>query len=259
MDYKIHGKNAFINAGAHGIGEATADLLTQEGCSVIVADRDEAALKEKAHRWTGVVVADLATARGVEDAISAMLETFGRAPDILINNLGVANSGSFEETSDEDWIKSFDINLMGCIRACRALLPKMSELGGAAVVNTVSDLAKQPDPAVMDYGTFKAGLLHLSKALAIQYAGKVRVNSVLPGPIWTQMWTRAGGILDQIVEGYGLEKEAALAQFLEDRYMPLGIGQPDDVAHAIVFLASPLARFITGAALDIGGTLRGLM
>jgi NAD(P)-dependent dehydrogenase (short-subunit alcohol dehydrogenase family) len=259
MDYRIEGKNAFINAGAHGIGEATADLLTQEGAHVIVADRDEAALKEKAHRWAGVVVADLATAEGVEHATSSVLAMFGRAPDILINNLGVGNSGAFEEISDERWAKSFDINLMGCIRTCRALLPKMSELGGAAVVNTASDLAKQPEPTIMDYGTFKAGLLYLSKALAIQYAPKLRVNAVLPGPIWTQMWTRPGGIVDQIVESYGLEKEAALERFLQDRHMPLGIGQPEDVAHAIVFLASPLAKYITGAGLDIGGTLRGLI
>jgi NAD(P)-dependent dehydrogenase (short-subunit alcohol dehydrogenase family) len=73
------------------------------------------------------------------------------------------------------------------------------------------------------------------------------------------MWTRPGGIVDQLVESYGVDKEAALERFLKDRYMPLGIGQPEDVAQAIVFLASPLAKYITGATLDIGGTLRGLI
>jgi NAD(P)-dependent dehydrogenase (short-subunit alcohol dehydrogenase family) len=259
MDYRISGKYAFISAGAHGIGESTADLLTQEGAHVIVADRDGAALQEKTHRWTGVITADLATAAGVEQATSYVLATFGRAPDILINNLGVGNSASFEELSDERWANSFEINLMGCIRICRALVPKMSELGGASVVNTISDLAKQPEPTLMDYGTCKAGLLYFSKALAVQYAPSVRVNAVLPGPIWTQMWTRPGGIVDQLVESYGVDKEAAVERFLKDRYMPLGIGQPVDVAQAIVFLASPLAAFITGANLDIGGTLRGLI
>ena len=80
MDYQIKGKYAFINAGAHGIGEATADLLTQEGAQVIVADRDEAALKEKAHRWTGVVAADLATAEGAEHAISYVLSNLAERP-----------------------------------------------------------------------------------------------------------------------------------------------------------------------------------
>lgn len=259
MDYKIEGKCAFINAGAHGIGEAIADLLTQEGASVVVADQDEAALHAKAHKWTGIIVADLASAKGIEQATSHALTTFERAPDILINNLGVGNAASFEDLSDEAWARSFEINLMGCIRTCRALIPKMAELGSAAIVNTISDLAKQPEPTMMDYGTCKAGLLYFTKALAVQYAPHVRVNAVLPGPVWTQMWTRSGGVVDQLVASYGLDKEAALQRFLEDRYMPLGIGQPDDVAHAAVFLASPLAKFITGAGIDIGGTLRGLI
>lgn len=259
MDYRIKGKFALINAGAHGIGEATADLLTQEGASVIVADRDQAALEQKAKRWAGAVAADLATAEGAEHVTSYVLATFGRAPDILVNNLGVGNSAAFEELPDERWEQSFQINLMGCVRTCRALLPKMAELGDASVVNTGSDLAKQPEPTMMDYGTCKAGLLYFTKALAVQYAPRVRVNAVLPGPIWTRMWTRPGGIVDQLVESYGLDRDAALKRFLEDRYLPLGIGQPEDVAQAIVFLASPLAKYITGATLDVGGTLRGLI
>lgn len=259
MDYRIKGKFALVSAGAHGIGEAIADLLTAEGASVMVADQDGAALHEKAHRWAGVIVADLATAGGVDEAIAQALAGFGRAPDILVNNLGVGNSASFESISDERWARSFEINLMGCVRTCRALIPRMAELGSASVVNTASDLAKQPEPTMMDYGVCKAGLLYLTKALAIQYAPRVRVNAILPGPIWTQMWTRPGGIVDQLVESYGVDKDAALKRFLEDRYMPLGIGQPEDVAHAVVFLASPLAKFITGSSLDIGGTLRGLI
>jgi NAD(P)-dependent dehydrogenase (short-subunit alcohol dehydrogenase family) len=259
MDYQLQGKLAFVNAGAHGIGEAIADLLTAEGASVIVADHDAAALDEKAHRWTGVVAANLATAEGVEHATSHMLAAFGRAPDILINNLGVGTAASFEELSDEDWARSIEINLMGCIRTCRILVPRMAELGLASVVNMGSDLAKQPEPTLMDYGACKAALLYLTKALAAQYAPRVRVNAVLPGPIWTRMWTRPGGIVDQLVASYGVDREAAVKRFLEERHMPLGIGEPSDVANAVVFLASPLAKFITGSSLDIGGTLRGLV
>jgi NAD(P)-dependent dehydrogenase (short-subunit alcohol dehydrogenase family) len=90
-------------------------------------------------------------------------------------------------------------------------------------------------------------------------APRVRVNAVLPGPIWTHMWTRPGGIVDQLVSHYGTDKGTALDRFLAERYMPLGIGKPADVARAVVFLASPLAKFITGTNLDIGGTLRGLV
>jgi NAD(P)-dependent dehydrogenase (short-subunit alcohol dehydrogenase family) len=186
-------------------------------------------------------------------------EQFGRAPDILINNLGVGDSIPFPEITDDKWERSIAVNLMGTVRACRALLPQMAARGTGAVVNTGSDLAKQPEPGFVDYGACKAAVLYVTKALAKQYAPAIRVNTVLPGPIWSRMWTRPGGIVDQLVQLYGLEREESVARFLHDRQMPMGIGHPEDVAHAVVFLASPLARFITGASLDIGGTIRGLI
>jgi NAD(P)-dependent dehydrogenase (short-subunit alcohol dehydrogenase family) len=259
LDYQIKGKLAFVTAGAHGIGESIAKLLTEEGASVIVADQDEAALGKNGREWTGTVAADLATAEGVNKAVAHVLEAFGRAPDILINNLGLADSIPFESLSDEQWNRAFQINFMGCVRACRALLPQMAAAGSAAVVNIGSDLARQPETVPMDYGACKAAILHLTKALAKQYAPQVRVNVVSPGPVWTRLWTRPGGLADQLAAHYGVDSEAAVKQFLEDRHMPLGMGEPADVAHAVVFLASPLAKFITGANLDIGGTVRGLV
>jgi NAD(P)-dependent dehydrogenase (short-subunit alcohol dehydrogenase family) len=253
MDYQLRGKRAFVTAGAHGIGEAIADLLTREGAAVTVADLDADALAGKRPRWANIIAADLATAAGVAQALDAL----GDAPDILVNNLGLGNAGAFEELDDERWARSFDINLMGTVRICRALLPRMAT--GSAVVNIGSDLAKQPEASLMDYGACKAGLLYLTKALARQYAPKIRVNAVLPGPVWTRMWTRPGGIVDQLVQHYGLDRDRAVERFLEDRQLPMGIGKPEDVAHAVVFLASPLTKFITGASLDIGGTLRGLV
>jgi NAD(P)-dependent dehydrogenase (short-subunit alcohol dehydrogenase family) len=259
MDYQLRGKQAFVAAGAHGIGESVATLLTEEGASVIVADQDEGALRAKTGKWHGTIAADLSTAAGVDRAVAHVLDAFGRAPDILINNLGVGNSTPFEQLTDEQWLKSFDVNLLGTVRISRALIPKMAAQGGGSVVNTGSDLAKQPEPGFLDYGSCKAGLLYLTKALAKQYAPTVRINTVLPGPIWSRMWTRPGGIVDQLVDHYKMDRDAAVKQFLHDRQMPMGIGNPEDVAHAVVFLASPLARFITGAGLDIGGTIRGLI
>ena len=259
MDYQIKGKTAFVSAGAHGIGEAIANLLTQEGAIVIVADQDEATLGEKGQRWAGTVAADLATGPGMDRAVTYVFDSFKAPPEILINNLGVGDATPFEDISDERWARSFQVNFMGAVRACRAFLPKMAERGSGAVVNTGSDLAKQPEPGFMDYGSCKAGLLYLTKALAKQYAPRVRVNTVSPGPIWSRMWTREGGIVDQLVKHYGLSRDESVKRFLEDRQMPMGIGNPDDVAHAVVFLASPLAKFITGAGLDVGGTIRGLI
>jgi NAD(P)-dependent dehydrogenase (short-subunit alcohol dehydrogenase family) len=257
MDYQLSGKYAFVTAGAHGIGQAIANLLSAEGAHVIVADQDEGALRDNGRAWHGAFAADLATARGIDAALTYTLQKFGRAPDVLINNLGLADPAPFEDLPDEQWDRSFQINLMGCVRTCRALLPRMSELGSAAVVNIASDLAKQPEVVPMDYGACKSALLHVTKGLAKQYAPKVRVNAVSPGPVWTRLWSRPGGIADQLAAQYGVDRDAAVQRFLEDRHMPLGMGQPDDVAHAVVFLASPLAKFITGANLDLGGTLRG--
>jgi NAD(P)-dependent dehydrogenase (short-subunit alcohol dehydrogenase family) len=259
MNYQLHGKSAFVSAGAHGIGEAIADLLSQEGALVVVADQDEAALREKSGKWKGIVSANLTTAEGVDRAVAYVLETFKGPPDILINNLGVADASPFTQISDEQWARSFQTNVMGTVRVCRALVPKMAERGSGSVVNTGSDLAKQPEPGLMDYGACKASLLYITKALAKEYAPNVRVNTVLPGPIWSRMWTREGGIVDQLMQHYKLDRDASVKRFLEDRQLPMGIGQPEDVAHAVVFLASPLAKFITGAGLDIGGTIRGLV
>ena len=259
MDYELKGKSALVVAGAHGIGEAIGDLLTQEGAIVTVADVDGDALTAKKHKWHSIVANDLATAEGVNHSVAHVLKTYGGPPDILINNLGVGNPFGLEEQSDEGWAQSFQVNLMGTVRVSRALVPKMAERRSGAVVNTGSDLAKQPEPAFLDYGACKSALLYLTKAMAKQYAPFVRVNAVLPGPIWSRMWTRPGGILEQIVAQYGLSEEESVERFLKERQMPMGIGQPQDVAHAVVFLASPLARFITGAALDIGGTIRGLI
>jgi NAD(P)-dependent dehydrogenase (short-subunit alcohol dehydrogenase family) len=135
----------------------------------------------------------------------------------------------------------------------------MAARGSAAVVNIGSDLGKQPEPEVIDYGLFKIGILHLTKSLAKAYAPHVRVNAVSPGPVWTGLFSRPGGIADQIAAQFGLDREGAVNKFLEDRYMPLGFGEAVDVAHAAVFLASPLAKFITSTNLDLGGTLRGLI
>lgn len=258
MDYRLQGKLALVTAGAHGIGQAIADLLAAEGARVIVADIDEAALASKSN-WHGAVAADLATADGMASAIDFALQAFGRAPDILINNLGLADAAPFQELSDDRWTRAFSINLMGAVRTCRALVPAMAERGEAAVVNIASDLAKQPEPGLIDYGACKSALLHVTKGLAKEYAPRVRVNAISPGPVWTRLWSRPGGIADQLAAQYGTDRDAAVDQFLKDRQMPLGMGQPEDVAHAAVFLASPLARFITGANLDLGGTVRGLV
>jgi NAD(P)-dependent dehydrogenase (short-subunit alcohol dehydrogenase family) len=129
MNLDLDGKLAFVTAGAHGIGAAVADLLTAEGASVLVADVDADALAARGAAWHGTIAADLATADGVSRAVAQALDVFGRAPDILVNNLGVGQASSFEETTDESWLRSFEVNLLGCVRVCRALVPLMAARG----------------------------------------------------------------------------------------------------------------------------------
>src|SRR5690348_7770087 len=118
MDYQLKGKLCYVTAGANGIGAAIANLLTDEGASVIVADRDEKMLRESAGRWHGIFAADLSTPQGADAAIDFMLEKFQRAPDIVINNLGVADPVPFEQLSDDGWVRSMNINLLGMVRTC---------------------------------------------------------------------------------------------------------------------------------------------
>ena len=126
VDYLLRGKTAYVSAGAHGIGEAIADLLTAEGAQVVVSDQDGDALREKSPRWRGIVAANLATPAGIGQAVEYVLTTFGGAPDIVINNLGVGDSTPFDAIDDERWARSIDVNLMGAVRTCRALVPRMA-------------------------------------------------------------------------------------------------------------------------------------
>src|SRR5690349_16500163 len=104
MDTQLAGKLCFVTAGANGIGAAIADTLTREGARVIVADQDAATLASKAGAWHSTFIADLSTADGIEQSVEYVLGTFGRAPDILVNNLGVADPLPFEKISDEQWL-----------------------------------------------------------------------------------------------------------------------------------------------------------
>src|SRR3954447_6629823 len=104
MDYQLKGKLCYVTAGANGIGAAIANLLTAEGASVIVADRDEKTLTESGGGWLATVAADLSTPQGVDSAVQFVLEKFQRAPDIVINNLGVADPVPFEQLTDEGWV-----------------------------------------------------------------------------------------------------------------------------------------------------------
>jgi len=264
MDLGLEGKTAYVTGGARGIGESTIDLLLDEGLAhVVTSDVDADQLKLNGERWGArvtTIVADL-SGTGATDAAQEATEVLGGPPDILVNNVGSTHAVPFAALTDDDWNASLSLNFMSHVRTSRALLPLMAEGGrGGAVVFVASDLAKQPEEMPVDYAAAKAAVLNLTQVLSLTYAPAVRVNAVCPGPIWTNLWTRPGGVADGLSEAFGLPQDEAVKKFVDERHLPLGIGKPEDVANLVAFLASPRAVFITAAAVSIdGGGTRSIL
>lgn len=260
MDLNLGGKTAYVSGSATGIGRAIVELLVSEGVTVAAVDRNETALGELAiaHPSVKPVIADLSTQAGCQAAVAEAIEQLGGTPDIVVNNAGIGRILSFEEISDDQWREMFDINFLSVVRVSRELLPLMAAGSGGSVVNVTSDLAGQPEQVFVDYQAAKAALVNFSKTMAMTYAPTVRVNNVAPGPIWTPLWTRPGGFLEHIERVYNQRGDAAVTALIEDRGIPMGrMGTPEEVANAVVFLASDRAGYTTGSTLSVnGGTVR---
>lgn len=258
MDLRLAGRTALVTGAAGGIGRAAALALAAEGTRVILADVDKAALDETAGLLPDgpgghvTVTADLSTADGVSQAAAQALAA--GPVDILVSNAGQCRFRSLDELTDDDWAQTMAVNLLATVRAARHLLPSMRGRDGAAVVITTSDLARQPERSPADYAASKAALTAYAKALALEAAPGVRVNAVAPGPVWTGLWSRPGGLADDLSRLHGLPPREAVEHEMRTRRLPLGrIGEPGEVADVICFLASPRASYVTGATWDVGG------
>lgn len=258
MAVELAGARAYVTGGAQGIGRATATLLAESGATVAVSDVSEPALTSLEQEGLRIhcIPSDLSSPGGVAAALDAVEEWSGGSIDLLVNNVGYGGSNDFTSATDDSWEASFQLNLMSHVRTLRRLLPHMPP--GGAVVNVASDLAKQPEAVPVEYGAMKAALLHVSKNLALTHS-RIRVNAVLPGPVWTPLWAAPGGLVDQLAESWGVDRDEAVARYLRERHLPTGIADASDVAALIVFLLSPSARRITGAAVDLGGTTRSIL
>jgi NAD(P)-dependent dehydrogenase (short-subunit alcohol dehydrogenase family) len=237
-------KVCIVTGSTGGIGLATAHLLREEGAHVVTSGRREDGIGEL-H-----VAADLSRPGEPERVVGAALERFGRV-DCLVNNVGGTDIRRFEELTDEDWEASWQLNVMSAVRAIRAVLPSMRERGDGAIVNVSSSAGKRPSATMPDYSVAKAGLLSLSRLVADLYAADgIRCNAVTPGPTASEAWLGDGGLAEQQGERDEVLKKVAAGR-------PLGrLAQPDEIAAVIVFLCSPRASYVTGAAWSAdGGTV----
>ncbi|MGF0118546.1 SDR family NAD(P)-dependent oxidoreductase [Promicromonospora sp. Marseille-Q5078] len=243
---RFAGRVALVTGAAHGIGAATARRLFAEGATVVLADVDTSAAGRAAEALGGgrralAVPCDLTDPASVEAAVAEAVRRFDRL-DVLVNVAGGArpHPDLLDGMTDDDWAGTVDLNLTGPVRAVRAAAPHLSRQGGAIVlVGSVNGLQAFGDAA---YSAAKAGLGLVAKNLAVRLGpAGVRVNVVAPGTVRTRVWDTQGGP-DRFAPMY-----------------PLGrVGEPEDVAAAVAFLASDDAAWITGVTLPVeGGVLAG--
>jgi 2-keto-3-deoxy-L-fuconate dehydrogenase len=241
----LEGLKALVTGGASGIGLATARLLAERGASVAVLDLDRANLPEPLIGLRADVADDASTRLMVNEAASAL-----GGLDILVNNAGIGAQGTIEANPDEQWHRVFDVNVVGLVRVSRAALPYLRESRGAAIVNTCSIAATAGLPQRALYSATKGAVYSLTLAMAADHLPDgIRVNCVNPGTVNTP-WV--GRLLESAPDPRA-ERAALNAR------QPIGrLVEAEEVAAAIVYLASPAAGSVTGTALAVDGGMAGL-
>jgi NAD(P)-dependent dehydrogenase (short-subunit alcohol dehydrogenase family) len=253
MDLGLTGKTAVVTGASKGIGLAITRGFVAEGARVVAGAlrmSDELAELAAGGGVTPVEV-DLSTGDGPARLVAAAGDTV----DVLVNNVGAARPrlDGFLAVTDEMWQSTLNLNLMAAVRATRAALPVMLALGGGAIVNVGSVNARLPDPTVIDYSAAKAALVNFAKSLSKEFGGRgIRVTTVDPGPVGTDLWLGADGVAARVSRASGQTAQdvaaAAAAGMVTGRF-----SRPDEVADLVLVLASDRAANVTGADLLIDG------
>ncbi len=245
MGEMLKGKVAIVTGGASGIGRATAALFAREGANAVVADYEPTGGQDTVKMIQGeggeafFVETDVSRPEDVERMVKETVKTYGRL-DILFNNAGVGETAKATEASLEHWERVLAINLRGVFLGCKYAIPEMIRNGGGSIINNASILAEVGFSEATAYAASKHGIAGLTQTIAIDYAAQgIRANTVCPGFIRTPMVMKG---LDEETRGYiaGLH--------------PLGrMGEPEEVAEAVLFLASDRSSFVTGTCLFVDG------
>ena len=244
---------ALVTGAARGIGRATARAFRAEGAHVAYLDLDPDAARAAVAEDTGAggeglaVGADVSDEASVRGAVGAVVAAWERI-DVLVNNAGVCTLDLAVDLSVEDWDRVLGVNLRGAWLCAKHARPNMGP--GGAIVNVASQAARRAQRFTAHYSASKMGLIGLTRALALEFAPDVRVNAVSPGTIDTEMIQAE--IDWRVARGHDAEGGAVLADWLAR--IPLGRFQaPEEIASAIVFLASPAAGVVTGDTLNASG------
>jgi NAD(P)-dependent dehydrogenase (short-subunit alcohol dehydrogenase family) len=251
VDLKLTDNVVVVTGAASGIGQATARLLTDEGAVVVGVDRDpiDSGLGPRGT----AVQADLTEPAAPDRVIATALEQHGRI-DALVNNAGgLYVRTSFLDTTDEEWLATFDLDFHAARRMSRAAVPAMLANGGGSLVHVSSDSARLPEIGNLDYAAAKLPLLALSTSLATEFSPHgIRSNVVNAGPTRTPLYDRPGGFSEQIAKIWGIDKDSAISRMAE-RLLTRRLGHPDDTAQVIAYLVSPLSRQVTAAEWSVDG------
>ena len=242
----LNGKRVLITGGAGAIGTATARRLAEEGAHVYVFDRDEAAcqrLKKDMPNLAGYIVVDVADPDSVARAFDELDKRAG-GPDILINNAGISIRHVFSDITPQEWRTVLDINLNGVFYVAQQSARRMLAQGGGVIVNMGSSNGLTGYHYYADYNASKAGVIELSRSMALELAPTIRVNAVCPGFIMTPMQEA--------------EYTPEMRSSFENKVPLKKLGKPEDVAALFAFLSSDDAGFITGQYFVIdGGEIAG--
>jgi NAD(P)-dependent dehydrogenase (short-subunit alcohol dehydrogenase family) len=253
MDLHLAGKTALVTGASKGIGLAITQGLLAEGVQVVAGARSVDG--ELASLPVEAVAVDLSTPEGPAAFVSEALARAGEF-DILVNNVGAVHPrpGGFVSVTDEDWLATWTLDFLSAVRTTRAALPQLLERSGT-IVTVCSVNAILPDPLVIDYSAAKAASSNFFKALSKEVGPRgVRVNTVSPGPVATDLWLGKGGVAETVAGAVGGDPSAIAAQAAAGSVTGR-FTTPQEVADLVVFLASDRAANLTGADIVIDGGL----
>jgi 3-oxoacyl-[acyl-carrier protein] reductase len=255
MTYQLEDKVAIVTGGSEGIGFATALRLTEHGARVAIAARRPDVLEAAAGRIRKAggkvlpVVADVTSNEDVERLVRSTVAEYGQL-DIVVNNAGTGNANPFESVSDELWEADLDLKLHGAIRTIRAALPHLKKSRAGRIINVTTPAGKQPGAKSLPTSVSRAAGIALSKALSKDLAEyRILVNTVSVGVL-------KSGQHERRAQKLGVDVERHYQDI--GKNVPLGrVGEADEAAHVIVFLASGLASYVTGASINVDGGTSG--